>query len=258
MVRTHGITKHFTHPKNGPVKAVDNVTLEAHPGRIFGLLGVNGAGKTTLLRMLSTVLKPTSGGAEIAGHDVLQAPERVRASIGFMSTSTALYGRLTAREMIEYFGGLYGLRGADLQTRMRETMTRLDIDPFADQLCDTLSTGQKQRVSIARTILHDPPVLFFDEPTAGLDVVTSQTVMEFIEAARNRGKTVVYCTHIMSEVERLCDRVAVIHGGELKGEGTVQSLKESVGEASLEKAFLHLVGYASAPLPDSPTGTATL
>ncbi len=256
MVRTHGISKQFPQPKGDPVRAVDDVTLEAQPGRIFGLLGVNGAGKTTLLRILSTVLKPTSGTAEIAGYDVLADPEKVRASIGFMSTSTALYGRLTAREMIAYFGGLYGIRKGELKERMHATMDRLDIGPFADQLCDTLSTGQKQRVSIARTILHDPPVLFFDEPTAGLDVVTSQTVMEFIENARDRGKTVVYCTHTMSEVERLCDHIAIIHGGTLKGEGTVDSLKTRTGEASLEKAFLALVGYRSELESGSPVVAA--
>jgi sodium transport system ATP-binding protein len=246
MVRTIGLSKHFQ-DKTGLKKAVDDVSFEARPGEIFGLLGVNGAGKTTTLRMLSTVLNPTAGSAEVAGFDVQRDPQKVRASIGFMSTSTALYGRLTALEMIEYFGGLYGLEGARLQERLRYVVQKLQLDEFKDRLCDKLSTGQKQRVSIARTILHDPPVLFFDEPTAGLDVVSSQTVMEFIEEARTSGKTVIFSTHIMSEVERLCDRIAVIHDGRLHGEGTVQSLKSQTGEQSLEKAFLKLVGYATNP-----------
>lgn len=242
MVRTNELTKHFK-DKTGVKKAVDGVSFEARPGEIFGLLGVNGAGKTTTLRMLSTVICPTSGRAEVAGLDVAKEPQKVRASIGFMSTSTALYGRLTALEMIEYFGRLYGLDESRLKERIRYVCETLELDEFKDRLCDKLSTGQKQRVSIARTILHDPPVLFFDEPTAGLDVVTSQTVMEFIEQARASGKTVVFSTHIMSEVERLCDRIGVIHDGRLHGEGTVASLKEQTGEASLERAFLKLVGY---------------
>lgn len=242
MVRTHQIAKHFTDPKKGVIKAVDGISIEAVPGKVFGLLGANGAGKTTLLRMLSTVLKPTSGGGQVAGHDILKEPAKVRASIGFMSTSTALYGRLTAREMIEYFGGLYGLEGEALKRRVKFVIDKLQIGEFVDQLCDKLSTGQKQRVSIARTILHDPPVLFFDEPTAGLDVVMSQEVMQFIEEARDMGKTTIFSTHIMSEVERLCDRVCVVHHGVVKGEGTVAELKEQAGQESLELAFLTLVG----------------
>lgn len=225
------------------MEAVRGVDLEARPGEIFGLLGVNGAGKTTLLRMLSTVIQPTSGSGKVLGHDVVGDPEAVRASIGFLSTSTALYGRLSGRETLEYFGGLYGLRGARLKERMDFVIDRLRLEGFFEGLCDKFSTGQKQRVSIARAILHDPPVLFFDEPTAGLDVVTSQTVLEFIEECRGGGKTVIFSTHIMTEAERLCDRVAVIHEGGLCGQGTVDDLLEMTGQPSLEKAFLALVGY---------------
>jgi sodium transport system ATP-binding protein len=245
MVRTNELTKEFSDPKRGRFNAVDHVSFTAEPGRILGLLGVNGAGKTTALRMLSTVIKPTSGRAEVSGFDVVEEPAKVRASIGFMSTSTALYGRLTAIEMIEYFGTLYGLEGERLRERIEYVRKKLDINEFADRLCDKLSTGQKQRVSIARTILHDPPVLFFDEPTAGLDVVTSQTVMEFIEEVRGQGKTVVFSTHIMSEVERLCDSVVIIHDGRKVHDGTVQSIHEVTGEARLENAFLKLVNYQS-------------
>jgi sodium transport system ATP-binding protein len=242
MVRTEGIRKHFADPKKGLVKAVDGVSITAKPGEIYGLLGVNGAGKTTMLRMLSTVLTPTEGTAEVAGYDVVQHPEKVRANIGFMSTSTALYGRLSSKEMIQYFGELYGLSGARLKERMDYVIDKLDMHEFIDRLCDKLSTGQKQRVSIARTILHDPPVLFFDEPTAGLDVVASQSVMQFIEEARDSGKTVLFCTHIMTEVDRLCNHVAVIHDGVIKAEGTVADLKAQSGEENLELVFLKLVG----------------
>lgn len=251
MVRTHNIAKYFTDSKKGEIKAVDGVTISAEPGQIFGLLGSNGAGKTTLLRMLSTVLKPTSGSAEVAGYDVIKNPEEVRASIGFMSTSTALYGRSTAKEVIEYFARLYGLSGKRLSERLQYVIDKLEIGEFQNQLCDKLSTGQKQRVSIARTIVHDPPVLFFDEPTTGLDIIVSQTVMEFVEECRTNGKTVVYCTHIMSEVERLCDRVVVIHDGVIKGEGSVTDLKQLTQTQSLEQAFLKLAGFKGAAGPEA-------
>ena len=246
MIVTQGLTKRFTEKGGGTVTAVDDLSFEAHPGRVFGLLGVNGAGKTTTLRMLSTVLTPTSGTATVDGLDVVREPGEVRARIGFLSTSTALYGRLTARETLAYFGGLYGLTGRDLKARIDDTIDRLEIGPFADRLCDKLSTGQKQRVSIARATLHDPPVLFFDEPTAGLDVVASQAVLEFIERSRDRGKTVVFSTHIMSEVERLCDDVAVVHDGRLVGYGTAEALKAQTEEPTLEGAFLKLVRFERA------------
>lgn len=241
MVQTENVAKHYPDSKKGVVKAVDGISFQALPGKIHGILGANGAGKTTLLRMLSTVIRPTSGSASVGGYDVVKDSEKVRASIGFMSNSTALYGRLSAREVIEYFGRLYGLTDSKLATRVDFVIDKLQIGEFSDRLCDKLSTGQKQRVSIARTILHDPPVLFFDEPTAGLDVVMSADVMEFIEEMRASGKTIVYCTHIMSEVERLCDRVSVIHNGVIKAEGSVDELKALAAQSSLEKAFLSLI-----------------
>lgn len=239
MVRTFDICKEFHDAKaNKVVRAVDKVTIEASPGQIFGLLGANGAGKTTLLRLLSTVIEPTSGTAEVSGFDTRTQAPQVRRSIGFLSASTALYGRLTARETLEYFGGLYGV--TDKQA-IDAVIQKLGIGDFHDRLCDKLSTGQKQRVSIARTILHDPPVLFFDEPTSGLDVLASQKVMEFVEDVRLQGKTVFYCTHIMSEAERLCDHVAIIHGGQIRAQGTVDQIRAQTGEESLEKAFLSIV-----------------
>lgn len=242
MVSTLDIAKHFHDPKRGIVKAVDGVSIEAKPGEIFGLLGANGAGKTTLLRMLSTVVNPTSGSASVNGFDVVKNPEDVRKNIGFLSASTALYGRLTAKEILEYFAGLYGLEGQVARERVEYAIKMLQLEEFADRLCDKLSTGQKQRTSIARTILHDPPVLFFDEPTSGLDVIMAQEVMRFVEKMREEGKTIVYCTHIMSEVERLCDVVTVIHDGQVKGVGSVDSLKVETGQPTLEKAFLSFVG----------------
>jgi sodium transport system ATP-binding protein len=236
MVIADGLRKEFP---GGNVAAAD-ISFQARPGEVFGLLGVNGAGKTTTLRMLSTVLTPTSGRATVNGFDVTTAPHDVRRSIGFMSTSTALYGRLSGREVLEYFGRLYKVPAGTLKQRLEAVESLLNLATFWDRPCETYSTGQKQRVSIARTILHDPPILFFDEPTAGLDIVTAQTVMEFIESCRTQGKTIIFSTHIMSEVERLCDRIGVIHGGNMVALGTQAEIRK--GEP-LETAFLELVGY---------------
>lgn len=241
MVQTHHLRKDFKDPKKGVVRAVDGISVSAQPGKVLGILGVNGAGKTTFLRMLSTVIKPTSGNATVAGYDIEKNDEKVRASIGFMSNSTALYGRLTGRETLDYFGGLYGLSGKRLQERKAFVIETLKLTEFLDRLCDKLSTGQKQRVNIARTILHDPPVLFFDEPTNGLDVVTSQTILEYIQRTRNEGKTVIFCTHIMSEAERICDNVVVIHKGIVYGEGAPADLIQKTNSVNLESAFLELI-----------------
>ena len=243
MVRTEALRKVFVDGKRGEIVAVTDATFEALEGQILGLLGKNGAGKSTLLRMLSTVLTPTSGRAWVNGIDTQTDAGKVRQNLGFMSASTALYGRMSPREILRYFGELYGLKGPQLTNRMNELIEKLEIGPYADGLCDKLSTGQKQRVNIARTLLHDPQVLFFDEPTSGLDVVMSQDVMSFVEDERRRGKTIIYCTHIMSEVDRLCDRVICIHDGELMGQGTVEELKAQTGKATLEQAFLTIVGY---------------
>jgi sodium transport system ATP-binding protein len=243
MVVTEQLAKEFVDGKKAVVRAVQDVSFTAEPGKIFGLLGVNGAGKTTVLRMLSTVINPTRGRATVCGFDTVSQARDVRAHIGFLSTSTALYGRLSAEETIEYFAGFYGLSGDALAKNVASVIERLEIGPFKDRLCDKLSTGQKQRVSIARAIVHDPPVLFFDEPTAGLDVVSSQTVMEFIELCRSQNKTVIFSTHIMSEVERLCDDIAVIHEGTVRARGSVRDLLASTGQATLERAFLQLVEF---------------
>jgi sodium transport system ATP-binding protein len=241
VIIAENLTKTFRDRKRGLVRAVNNLSLTCHPGQIFGLLGANGAGKTTTLRMLGTLLEPTLGNATIAGYDIRKNPEEVRRSIGFLSGSTALYGRLTAREMIQYFGQLNNLRGTDLSTRVDELIDRLEIGEFENGRCDKLSTGQKQRVSIARSIVHRPPVMIFDEPTSGLDVMTSQTIMAFIEQCRIDNLTVVFSTHIMSEVERLCDRVAIVHHGIIAAEGSVDELRQQTGETVMENAFLKIV-----------------
>lgn len=247
MVEVEGIGKTFADKKKGTFKAVDGVSFIAQPGEIFGVLGPNGAGKTTLLRMLATILGPTSGTARIGGYDIQRDAQNVRASIGYLTGSAGLYERLTPREVLAYFGELYGMRPDVLKTRTQDLFDALEIHEFADRRCDKLSTGQKQRTSIARAILHNPPILFFDEPTSGLDVMAARTVKQFIRRCRNEGRTVLFSTHIMSEVEALCDRIAVIYNGKIAAIGTPEELRAQTGETIFENVFLRLIGE---PLDD--------
>lgn len=242
MIELRNLAKTFRDRRRGEVRAVDDVSFTCHPGRIFGLLGANGAGKTTTLRMLATLLKPTSGSGSVDGFDLVTQSEMVRSRIGFLSGTTGLYGRLTVREMLAYFGRLNGMNGPPLQDRIDELITLLEMESFATGRCDRLSTGQKQRVSIARSIVHAPPVMVFDEPTSGLDVMSSRTIMQFIEHCRDDGRTVLFSTHVMSEAERLCDEIAVIHSGRLVGQGSLAELRASTGHQALETVFLSIVG----------------
>ncbi len=241
MIETFALTKVFSDKKRGPVRALDAVSFRCEPGRIFGLLGVNGAGKTTCMRLLATLLQPSGGTAKVAGYDIATQAQEVRANIGFMSTATALYGRLTAAEVVAYFGRLHGMGEEALQARVEYLFDALEMNEFRDRRCDNLSTGMKQKVSIARTLAHDPAVMIFDEPTIGLDVLTARTVIQFIRDCKARGKTVIYSTHVMTEVEKLCDRIAVIHGGKILAEGTLEELREKTGERDLEEIFVRLV-----------------
>ncbi len=240
MISVHGLTKRYLHPSTRETfEAVSELSFEAEAGQVFGLLGPNGAGKTTTLRMLSTLISPDEGTASVAGHDLLGQPAGVRSSIGYLSTTTGLYDRLTARELIAYFGRLQGVE--DPGPRTEALIERLDIGRFADVPCGNLSTGMKQKVSIARAIVHDPPVLILDEPTTGLDVLVAQTFLGFIEEARDDGRCVIFSTHIMSEAERLCDRIAVVHRGRLRAVGSLDELRQQTGEHYLERIFISLV-----------------
>lgn len=241
MIETRGLTKVFKDKKRGEFRAVDNVTFTCRPGQIYGLLGANGAGKTTTLRMLATILEPTDGTAVVAGHDVIEEPEKVRAEVGFLSTATALYPRLTSQEMVEYFGRLNGLDEPTLKKRLDEIFARLDMNGFRDRRCDKLSTGMKQKTSIARTLIHDPKVMIFDEPTLGLDIMTARTIIKFIRECRDRGKTVIFSTHVMSEVEKLCDVIGIIQSGKLLAEGTLAELRAKYQEQDLEEIFVKVV-----------------
>ncbi len=242
MIVTSALTKIFRDKKRGDIRAVDGVTFSVAPGEIYGLLGANGAGKTTALRMLATLLQPSSGTATVANCDVATQPEGVRAQVGFLAASTALYGRLTAREMIQYFGRLHGLDDQAVRERTRRLADELDMNDFLDRRCEKFSTGMKQKTSIARTLIHDPAVMIFDEPTLGLDVMTARAIVRFVRECKSRGKTVIYSTHVMSEVEKLCDRVGIIHGGRLLAEGTPAELRARYGEQDLEEVFVRVVG----------------
>ena len=241
MIEARLLTKVFRDKRKGEIRGSDAVSFRVEPGSIYGLLGANGAGKTTTLRLLATLLTPTGGTASVAGHDITAEPDKVRANVGFLATSTALYARLTAREMIAYFGRLNGLGEADLRARIRSLADELDMHDFLDRRCDKLSTGMKQRTSIARRLVHDPQVMIFDEPTLGLDVIASRAIVQFVRQCRERGKTVLYSTHVMSEAEKLCDVIGIIHGGRLRAEGTLAAILERTGETDLEEAFVRIV-----------------
>jgi sodium transport system ATP-binding protein len=241
MIEARNLVKKFRDRKVGMVPAVEGVSFCCRPGEIYGLLGANGAGKTTTLRMLATILAPTEGTAIVAGYDVTREPEKVRARVGFLSTATALYGRLTALEMVQYFGRLHGMDEPSLRRRIDAIFERLEMNEFRDRRCDKLSTGMKQKVSIARTLVHDPSVMIFDEPTVGLDVMAARSISGFIRECRDAGKAVIFSTHVMSEVEKLCDHIGIIHSGKLLAEGTLADLRRRYGLQDLEDIFVKVV-----------------
>jgi sodium transport system ATP-binding protein len=241
MIAVENLTKSFRDLRRGQVQAVSGISFEARAGEVFGLLGPNGAGKTTAMRILCTVLRPTSGTARIAGYDIVTQAAQVRGHIGFMSMNTGIYDRMSAWEMVEYFGRLYGLEGEQLRRRMEDVFTTLQMNEFRDVLGAKMSTGMRQKVSIARAVIHDPPVLIFDEPTAGLDVLVARSMMQTIERLRELGKCILFSTHIMREVERLCDRVAIVSQGRVQACGTLAELRQRHGEEDLEELFFRLV-----------------
>jgi len=223
------------------VTAVDGVSFECSAGEIFGLLGPNGAGKTTTLRMLATILTPTSGTARIAGYDVGTQPGKVREQIGFLATETGLYDRFTARETLRFFGRITGLSDEEIRRRSDDIFDTLDMRSLADRRVGTFSTGEKQKLSLARSILHDPPVLILDEPTFGLDVMSARTVVETVRLFREQGRTILLSTHIMRIAEKLCDRIGILFKGRLHALGTLQELTDRYGGADLEEAFFSAV-----------------
>lgn len=240
MIEVTELSKSFPSPR-GIKEAVDAVRFTVRPGEVLGLLGPNGAGKTTTLRMLCTVLKPTSGTATVAGFDVVTQASEVRRHVGFLSANTGVYDRMSAWEMVEYYGRLHQLPPDVLKPRIEELFATLQMNDFRNVIGGKMSTGMKQKVSIARALVNDPPVLIFDEPTSGLDVLIQRAVLDNIKQLRGRGKTILFSTHIMREVEKLCDRVAIMAHGKIVCCGTLEELRAMYKQNDLEELFFSLV-----------------
>jgi len=242
MIKTSGLTKIFLEKKKGEIRAVDQVTIECKPGKIFGLLGLNGAGKTTLMRLLATILKPTSGTACVKGYDIIKEPEKVKKEIGFLSSDTGLYPRLTAEETVTYFARLNGMEDEEIQKRIDELFEKLEMNDFRNRRVDKLSSGMRQKVSIARTMVHSPDVLILDEPTLGLDVITSRNIIDFIRGSKEQSKCVMFSTHVMHEAEKLCDEIAIIHRGKILERGSLEELQDKTHLKELDDIFVKIVG----------------
>lgn len=226
----------------GDLTAVRGVSLELHPGEVLGLLGPNGAGKTTILRMLAGILAPTEGRVTVMGLDTQEHALEARRHIGFLSGDTQLYQRLSPREVLDYFGRLYGLDAARRSQRIEQLVAELDMSSFANRPCGQLSSGQKQRANIARAFLHEPDVLILDEPTNALDVLTGRFIIQAIRREKAAGRAILFSTHIMGEAEYLCDRILLLHKGEIVGGGAVADVLERTGSSNLTDAFLRSIG----------------
>ena len=233
-VELTGLTKHF-----GATCVVDSISLGVEAGEVVGLLGPNGAGKTTTLRMLAGLISPTRGTAKLCGVDLAVDPLTARRNLGFLTASTGLYDRLTVREILTTFGLLYQLSREALDARISLLAGELDLGAFIDRRCGTLSSGQKQRASIARAVVHDPAVYVLDEPTAALDPLASSAILDLVRSARDRKKAVLFSTHRMEEAEFLCDRLAFLREGKVVAEGTAGQLREASRQPTLTGAFLH-------------------
>lgn len=240
VIEVNQLARRFSLPSGKFVDAVQGVSFSVAASDVYGLLGPNGAGKTTTLRMLLGLLKPTSGHARVAGHSSIREPDEVKRCVGYVSSSAGVYPFLTTREMLLYFADLYGVERADAADELERLSCKLGMKPFLDRPCTTLSTGQKQRVNLARALMHRPPVMLLDEPTLGLDVVGSQMVAEFIELLRDEGKAVILCTHRLDDAERLCNRFGLMHRGRIVSEGTLAELRERTNCDNLVAMFLKL------------------
>lgn len=251
MIHIENLTKSFTATtKKGlkkettTVNAVNNISFDCKPGRIFSLLGPNGAGKTTTLRMIAGIIKPTSGTAIVDGVDILKDSDEVKKHIGFLTGSTGLYERLNPDETIDFFGKLYKIPEAKLNERKEYLFEKLGINEFRKKRMGQMSTGMKQKVSIARTLIHDPEVLIFDEPTSGLDVITAESIIELIRESKENNKTVIFSSHIMSEVDLLCDDLAIINKGNIIYNDTFENFKGAMKAKNLTQEFINRVKEA--------------
>lgn len=252
MITANNLVKTFIRNekknKKSEFNAVDGISLTVREGEIVGILGPNGAGKTTLLRMMSKLMKPTSGMVSIhIGEKEISDDIEVKRQIGYLSNNTKLYGRLSAREFLQMLGVLYGMSEEDTAQRIEQISEVLSMDAFMDNRIEKLSTGQTQRASIARCLVHDPQVYIFDEPTLGLDIISSAAIIDFMKGERDRGKTVLYSTHYMEEAEYLCDRIIMIHHGRIISEGTPADLKSQTNQGSLRDVFAELIRKEGMP-----------
>jgi ABC-2 type transport system ATP-binding protein/sodium transport system ATP-binding protein len=240
MIEVHRLTKRFRVPGGRVLTAVDGISFEVRQGQVYGLLGPNGAGKTTTLRLILGLLEPSEGYASIAGIRSTIEPDEVKRRVGIVSSSGGVYQWQSVRQMLLFFADLYGLSPDVAGVRLRELSELLGISAILEQRCITLSTGQKQRVNLARALIHDPQVMLLDEPTLGLDVLGTQAVNEYIQLLRSRGKAVILCTHHLDEAERMCDRFGLLHRGQIVAEGTLAELRARTGCCSLVEMFMQL------------------
>jgi sodium transport system ATP-binding protein len=246
MIHAQALQKVFLDKKRGTLQAVADVSFSVASGEIFGLLGPNGAGKTTTLRMLATILKPTAGTATVSGFDIVKSPAEVRRHIGFLSGDMGQYGRLTPREVLTFFAKLNHLSAAQSQRRFSELVERFHFGSYVDTKIDKLSTGMRQKIAIARAVIHDPPVLILDEPSSGLDVPAARQIEAFIQSGKRAGKCILFSTHVMEEAEYLCDRLAVVNEGRITAIGTMQELRGLTGKERLRDVFVSLLGLTEA------------
>lgn len=237
MIRAEGLIKRFAN-----ILAVDSVSFSAADGEVTGLLGPNGAGKTTSLRMLYGLMRPDRGAITVDGHDVVSNPRSAQARLGVLPDNSGLYGRLTAREHIRYFGNLHGLSGAELEKRVDEWIAILDLTIIADRRVAGFSHGERTKVALARALVHNPQNVLLDEPTNGLDVMSTRAVRDVIRRLKAEGRCVLFSSHVMQEVSALCDRIVVIASGHVVAQGTADELTALTGMATLEDAFVSLVG----------------
>jgi len=241
LITVSSLTKEFSGPDGDPVRAVDDLSFAVSSGEVFGLLGPNGAGKTTTLRMMLGLMVPTRGDSTVNGRSVADSAAEVKRNVGFVSTSVGVYQWLTPREMLSFVADLYDVPQSKASERIERLAKLLDMNAFLDRRCSVLSTGQKQRVNLARALMHDPPVLFMDEPTRGLDIVGSQVVFEFLQHLRAEDKAVIICTHRLDEAERFADRFGLLHRGMLKHCGTLSELQQATGRTTLTEMFIDLM-----------------
>ena len=237
MIAVHGLTKRF-YGSGREIVAVDGVSFTIPAGEVYGLLGPNGAGKTTTIRMVVGLLRPDAGYAEVGGFRTSELPEEVKSRIGLVSVSAGLYPSLTVREVLLFFADLYRLQSAAAQESLARLSGLLQLTEFLDRRCATLSTGQRQRVTLARALIHDPPVILLDEPTRGLDVIGTEVVFDYIRHVRQQGKAVIVSTHRLDEAQRLCDRFGLLHQGRLRLEGPLEHLRAATGCQSLVEMFM--------------------